>query len=126
MCARYMHVSTCRAELFSRSSFLFIYFFLCCKNAGASDGEWARSLIHLCGKHSFLLPPPPIIISAGSLSLLSIHLLHGSFILGACTVARSPSSCAHVQHTGPPPDTSFTRVYRHHTRVKNEENNAPV
>lgn len=45
-----------------------------CKNAGASDGEWVRSLIHLSGKHSFFLPPPiwPFLSS----STLAIHLLH--------------------------------------------------
>lgn len=90
-CMRYMHMSDRGAELFSRLTraelflLLFIYF---CKNAGASDGEWVRSLIHLSGKHSFSLPPPiwPFLSSSAPAFFLSM----------CCTV---PLFSAHIAHS---------------------------
>lgn len=83
----YMHMSNCGAELFSRLVRAELIF---CKNAGASDGEWVRSLIHLSGKHSFFLPPPiwPFLSSS---TILSVHLLHTSFILCTYSLQYSQS-----------------------------------
>lgn len=74
-----------------------------CKNAGASDGEWVRSLIHLSGKH--FLPPSShlaILLNAG---LLSIHLLHSCLILSAYSLHQLNSPiliCSEQQNNAKP------------------------
>lgn len=87
---------TCRAAVLNysvgwRGQSFFLSFFFFCKETGASDGEWVRSLIHLSGKHSFFRPPSSRLAISLSAGFLSIHSLHSS-----CNSHRRTVNTLHI------------------------------